>query len=259
MNPMPDSINVDSHETELRRAVENCARLETWCVRVVVVALIFEAVVLWWYVDPKKWHETAWLILCDVVLALAIGGEIIFEVRRSKHQSELQNISDQKVAASLERAAEANARAAETKLALEKFREWRVLSPEQIDRVAGQLKQFSGTRYDAIMSRLDPEYAELLGYIVTALAKAGWVQSDNETWPEGTVEKPRVGLFGAMVTDVKIGINSAVPLSEIPTLVNAGNALADVLTVEGIKATSDATHNPMARTTVMHLLIGRKT
>src|ERR1700730_1718589 len=96
-----------SSEVELRRAVETNSCLETWCARAVVAALVFEAIVLWWYADPKKWHETAALILCDVLLAVAIAGEIVFGRRVNNAQSDLQTISGQKVAASLAQAEEA--------------------------------------------------------------------------------------------------------------------------------------------------------
>ena len=110
---MHDNASADQHEVELRSIVEENARKERWCVRALVVLLIFEAVVFWKYAGDKPWYETLAFILCDLGVAAAVGGEVIFEARRSTAQSELQRISDERVAASIAQAAEAEKRAAE--------------------------------------------------------------------------------------------------------------------------------------------------
>jgi chromosome segregation ATPase len=48
--------------------------------------------------------------------------------------------------------ADANARALEAQLALEKFKQPRSLSERQIETIASKLKQFAGTRFDAYSS-----------------------------------------------------------------------------------------------------------
>lgn len=73
--------------------------------------------------------------------------------------------------------AEANARALEAKVALEKFKAPRLLTIEQGTRIADKLKAFAGTRYDAGLGpKGDPEPLYLLRGIANGLSHAGWLQ-----------------------------------------------------------------------------------
>ena len=259
---MPDNASAAHHEVELRRVVEENARRETWCVRALVLVLILEAVVFWRYAGDKPWYETLAFILADLGVALTVGGEVIFEARRSSVQSSLNRISEEKVAASLARAAEADARAAEAKLKAEearlelaKYREPRVLDSSRIDQVVERLRPFSKSRYDFSVGQIPPEYVVLVSSVEVALEKAGWVGVDNESTPTGLRRdpKPRIGI-GARFDEVKIGVPTE-------ALAAAGEALAEALTAEGIEAEVIPPPQealPPQLTTCIHILIGPK-
>jgi hypothetical protein len=210
----------ESSEVELRRAVEINSCLETWCAGAVVAALVFEAIVLWWYANPKKWHETAGLILCDVLLAVAIGWEIVFGRRANNAQSDLQLISNKKVEDAYRIAAEAQDR-------LSKLLEWRKLDAEQTDRIVRKLEQYAGTQYSFDLAMWHPELINLAKDIASALNRARWRQRECVdtrdsraplwgpkvclgapvvgvvvvSWPETTLEDAKVALIGALVKE----------------------------------------------------------
>jgi hypothetical protein len=71
--------------------------------------------------------------------------------------------------------AEANARALEARVELEKFRAPRTLSAAQQARLAEQMKPFVGVRFDGAWASLDVEIDSFFTTLEDALKKAGWV------------------------------------------------------------------------------------
>jgi hypothetical protein len=252
----------ESSEVELRRAVEINSCLETWCARAVVAALVFEAIVLWWYADPKKWHETAALILSDVLLAVAIAWEIVFGRRANNALSDLQTISDQKVAESNERAAEANRKAEEANLALAMYWTPRQLGDDAINRIADKLRPYAGIKYVGGVNFSHLEFITLLGYIEEALEDAGWIEVDCPK-PRRIERKGKPSIWdGAPVIRVKIELHTETRSPAIDLLANAGIALRDALNAEpkGLEARFSVTWEEPSpgEIATMYVMIGPK-
>ncbi|HEV3457308.1 MAG TPA: hypothetical protein VHG32_12175 [Thermoanaerobaculia bacterium] len=283
-----------NNEAELEREVEVSSRRVDFCTRAVVLALIFEAVVLWEYSGNKTLRETALFIACDLLLAVAIYGEITFGKAHSTAQSKLKRLSDQRVAASTERAAEANRKAKESgeraaeanqkaeearletekvRLEFERYKADRILVPEQIERIAAKLRPFSGTEYVGAVALVAPEIMHLLENVEDALWRAGWNQI---SCPDGhKLFRQRSQKFicnGVDAENVRILLragsqplpDSAAAIRQTEKLValeSAGIALAAALMAEGIEATFEATRVALvgapARTT-LNVMIGPK-
>jgi hypothetical protein len=150
--------------------------------------------------------------------------------------------------------AEANARAAEAKLELAKFKAPRVLTSAQQSIVAGKIAAFRGTKFDAgIGPKGDPEPLYLLRSIVDSLKSVGWIQvpwtGDGETYTEAPLLP--VGL--TMVTNVIVDVHPEYRAAFGPAV----KALADALNAEGIDALADSRPTTI-HTEVVHIRIGRK-
>jgi hypothetical protein len=149
---------------------------------------------------------------------------------------------------------EAEQRAAEAKLALEKFKAPRVLNQEQQSAVSAAVKPFAGTIFDAgIGPKGDPEPLYLLRSIHAALVRAGWKPVDwtggGETYLEPPM--PKVGL--TMVTDVIIDVHP----DKWTKFGDAANALASALAAAGIAVIADSQPTSV-NTDAIHVRIGRK-
>jgi hypothetical protein len=152
-------------------------------------------------------------------------------------------------------AAEANARAAEAQLALEKFKQPRLIPDLRV--FGGRLKKFAKTRFDMSVIPGDPEAAVLMSRIAASLEEAGW------TWvayspPDGALMmvfnmpgKPNIGQEGWR------GVSVQVP-DEMAELSPAANAIAGELMAVGIEATRDKAATVIPNKDTVHILVGKK-
>lgn len=152
------------------------------------------------------------------------------------------------------RAADANARAYEAKLALEKFKAPRILTPEQQGRISAKVRQFAGTQFDAGMGpKGDPEPLYLLRSIHAALSSAGWSHiawtSGGEAYTEAGM--PSIGL--TTVTNVIVDVHP----DRWAKFGTAARALAEALDAEGIAAIADSQPTSV-NTDAIHVRVGRK-
>jgi hypothetical protein len=87
-------------------------------------------------------------------------------------------------------AAEANARALEAQLALEKFKAPRVLTDEQVQQVADKLKQFGGQEFQIVTYWEMKEPLAFANRIYTPLDLAGWkyIKPESATFMLGGTE-----------------------------------------------------------------------
>ena len=156
-------------------------------------------------------------------------------------------------------AAEANARATEAQLALEKLKTPRTLSEDQLSKLVEKLKKFSGTKFDAAVIPGDPEAIIFLSHITAMLEKAGWVWVE---WmaPEGQLtftytipSKPAIGQLGFF--GVTLQINPA----HDRALSAPADALGLALIAEGIEATLDVIDNAsVPKRETVHIIVGKK-
>ena len=88
----------------------------------------------------------------------------------------VENVGDADISSEKDaRIAEANARALEAKLELEKYKEPRALTEEEQQKIATRLKQFAGQQY-AMSVSAGQEAENLMCLIDSALKAAGWVR-----------------------------------------------------------------------------------
>ena len=126
----------------------------------------------------NKWY--VFFIVITAILAFAVCFTQFMSIRRGKDlthaQSDLAVEKDRQLLKVLkerdEKIAEANARAAEASLALERFKKPRRLTSEQYTVLVETLKQFAGTEYD--LAAKDSEPLDFALDIERTLTDAGW-------------------------------------------------------------------------------------
>jgi hypothetical protein len=151
--------------------------------------------------------------------------------------------------------ADANARAAEAKLELEKFRAPRTLSPEQSARLTKALRPFSGVKFDGAWSSLEGEIDFFFTSLEDALKQAGWesISFNGPGLIYGCAGRSSVGMANAA------GIVIAVNFETNPELTSAALALLKILSEEGVSPVLQqnvglVSTNP----NTIHILIGSK-
>jgi hypothetical protein len=150
--------------------------------------------------------------------------------------------------------AEANARALEARLALEKFKAPRILTADAQARLAAKLRSFSGSVFDIGIGPMgDPEPLYLSRSIHSVLVAANWQHvawtGGGQTYTESPM--PSIGL--ATVTNVIIDVHP----NWWPKFGGAAEALAAALNAEGIDAIADS-QGTSVNTEAIHIRIGRK-
>jgi hypothetical protein len=155
--------------------------------------------------------------------------------------------------------AEANARASQSQLALERFKQPRLLSEQQLSTIAGKLKQFAGTRFDAAVLPGDPEAIIFLSFITATLESAGWIWVEWNP-PNGPLAmaysfggKPNIGQLGSL------GVSLQVNPAHDAALSAPANALEAALVAEGFEANLDITDNAsIPNKDTVHITVGKK-
>jgi hypothetical protein len=164
------------------------------------------------------------------------------------------------VADAIARAKEAERGSNEAKLALEKFRAWRVMTFDQQAEIVKAIAQFKGTRFDISLITGDPEATNFLGVIAFTLqlAQWEWIEYAHPTGPFMSVYnfpgKPNIGQQGS-----GIGIAVLVHQDHTSELSAAANALSNALAeVNGSAiAVVDAPADIPNHDTI-HIMIGKK-
>ncbi len=154
-----------------------------------------------------------------------------------------------------ERAAEADARAAEAKLELEKFRKPRLPTTGQLASITEKLKPFAGTEFDTGFSPGDREQQDFLWILEPAIMAAGWTQVDWAN-PYGDVfrrgDRPLSGPAAV------IGVSIEIHPEQRDRLLPAAEALASALKDIGIEAKAGEFNVHNTNPDAIHVLIGRK-
>lgn len=158
------------------------------------------------------------------------------------------------------RIAEANARALEAQVALEKFKAPRHLSQEQWRNVASKIAQFGPQQFDFAVNNADPEAQRM----ANALFHHLWTLAQ---WRPINWNQPGVmllhwnmpGFPDWGINTMTIGVQIQVVPSERDGLGPVAVALADALNAEGVETKAElglGSHSKNADT--IHILVGRK-
>jgi len=207
----------------------------------------------------------AWVIFFGVLVIIGVLGETLEGYRhwvldkrlRALRETESQ-VHEAELAKVQNDTANAEARAAEAKLELAKFKAPRTLGPEQLARVAAALSRFAKTQFDVAVGPMgDPEPDVLGSAISSALSNAGWHQVDWRTSDiQMTLTRPgRPVTSFASVTNIIVDIHPA----QAPSLWPLAEAVSAALNAEGIaslaqQGSGGRNTNEMA----IHVMIGRK-
>jgi len=140
-----------------------------------------------------------------------------------------------------------------TRLELAKLKAPRTLTPEQQERIAHKLRQFSETPFDCFVSQ-DTEPIDLMLNISDALTRAGWVHKPIEGHAaELNVRgKPAAGLV------ILTGIEVQIHISRLDDWSKSVHALVAALSEEGIAATLKAFNHKNEHPNAIHIKIGKK-
>ncbi|MDR3468930.1 MAG: hypothetical protein P4M07_23635 [Xanthobacteraceae bacterium] len=155
--------------------------------------------------------------------------------------------------------AEANAKALEARLELERFKAPRLLGPGQLKRVAEKMGTFAGTRFDVAALPGDPEALNFALQIAAVLGAAGWswIEFNHPTGPLMTVYgipgKPNIGQGGAWGVVVQTHSDHADEFEA------AAKALAGALDAEGfVAAAGGSPVESIPNHDTVHIIVGKK-
>jgi hypothetical protein len=155
--------------------------------------------------------------------------------------------------------AEANERAVQAALALEKFKAPRTIVPEQGARIIAAVKGFAGTSFDMAVIQGDPEATYFLRQLANILGTASWtwVEFNHPSGPFMTVAKfPDTPNFGYLA---RLGISIEMHSEKAAEFSGAAKALADALNAEGITAaTGNEPTQDIPNHDAMHIIVGKK-
>jgi hypothetical protein len=150
--------------------------------------------------------------------------------------------------------AEANARAVEAQLALEKFKAPRILTAQQQAAAVAALSAFAGTPFDFSVNPT-PEPAALMGQIATILVNAKWhweAKKNLGGLQFGGGAQPASGLMPAFV-----GLAFEIDVSKTewqPALI----VLTNIFTQAGIATKANVANDGSADPGAIHIYIGAK-
>jgi hypothetical protein len=201
----------EGDENDFGNVYEANSRRSHLSAYVLVAGLVLELVnATIWYKGPETLAEMAAVLL----IVGGVWGEIFFghkaRIAGDKQLAQYEARAaeaNQKASEAEARASEANQKAQEAILELAQFREPRILTGQQMVRIAEKLKQFSSTEYDVALQSNDPEFIGFLWFIEIALEKAGW---KGLSWPSMATVITSRGLqvaAGISVTNIVVGIN----------------------------------------------------
>lgn len=153
--------------------------------------------------------------------------------------------------------ANADARALEEKLALEKFKQARELTPEQLSIISKRAEKYSGTIFDAGAASTDPEYLLLLRQIIGALKGANWVQVDWQG-PGATINNAPGQSLGLVSV---AGVAFFVSPDAKPELAAVASEMVICLNEKEIGIEANAGRLAVSgniNATIIHVMVGRK-
>lgn len=239
----PRAKNISAPEP-LRSAYERNATLAERFAWLILLGLAIEIAEV--FILQRPFWEALLSVSASAAIAMGVWGEIVFEGRAREAGDGI--------------VAEANARALEAQLALEKYRAHRHLSEEQWRRITSKIAQFGPRQCDFAVNNADPEaqrMANALYHHLTTLA--GWRPI---SWRQPGVMVLQWNMPGFPdwgINTMTIGVQIQVTPRDRDSLGPVAAALAEALNAEGIETEAElgiASHSMNAKT--IHILVGKK-
>lgn len=191
-----------------------------WATCAVFLGLLGEIVIVFMFTKDKPRREIILSAICAVVIAFGVLGEWVFGSKATRENSQLQTISERKVADLNIEAANTRQKAAEAEegaAKLEEQLEWRSLTIAQKDAICKRISPFSGTTIAVEGIAGDAEGSQFASDISQVLQskKCGWIVASS---------RPNSVIWGGVLPEgVFIGIR------EPGSLPPAADALVHIL------------------------------
>ncbi len=193
--------------------------------------------------QSADWWNSAmiWALVFAAIAAIAVVVTTHNALKRAKQLGDAQEkLMDLKIA-------EANERAANANLALAKFKQPRILTPEQQDRIVSKLKAFPNQRFAAYVFS-DQESIDLANTLGRILYRAQWV-----------VQSPNSDIaIGKLGISVLSGVRVEVAPSHAAQLRAIADRLASALSAEGIPCKTMEVPEREKSPDAIHIVIGKK-
>jgi hypothetical protein len=203
----------------------------------------------------------AFLIIAEIITykyghrkdELSEQQQLVTNQRHDEEMARLHLEGDQ----TRERAAQLEKEAAEAKLALEKIKQPRTLSPDAIANIGKILVPFANTKFDVSVIPGDPEALTFVRYIVASLEAAQWtwVEYNHPAGPLMNVyrigDKPNIGQQGSVGVDIALFPDQA-------GFEAATDALVSALRVEGVVANRAIANEGIPNHDTLHIMVGKK-
>lgn len=215
-----------------------------------------------------------WLLIFGIFVVIGVAGESVFGIRawwnnRKLHTvlESIESLRNLETAKANERSAQADQKAAEAKLELEKLRTPRTIS--HIPELLTTLEAFKGTEYTFSAVCADEESINLLKEIGALLQRAGWKRGK----PVGGF--PAINVFGkevdfsvpvSLLTGVSISIDSpngslqSLTIATMPQYARAAVALNLSLSfnLSPPQESSGKVNTELGDSTVVRINVGKK-
>lgn len=212
--------------------------------------------------DESLRRTDFWILVFGAIVAISLSIEAIFSVRHWILERQLRplrveqtRIHDAELAATQERAASAEARAAEAQLALERFKAPRRLTQEQYDHFIAVMKSYAGTPFDLSVNP-GPESQALMMQIASALEAAGWQWRAAESQSGLSINIP--GKPAASPNTSLVGLGVEIDVSKVNEWGHALSVLVGALREADIQTIGNVATDGSASPNAVHIYVGQK-
>jgi hypothetical protein len=160
-----------------------------WSTLIVAVGIVVEVAVLFIFSKEMSTREKALLIFANILVVGGVGGEYIFGKRASDAASQLQRISDERVAT-------LNDRALKDELELAKLTNSRIITNEHISNLLAILRPYAGNTFWVITEKNETdvggEQERLAAQISGIFLSAGWHKDNHASQVDSAKIDPEV-------------------------------------------------------------------
>jgi hypothetical protein len=170
------------------------------------------------------------------VLVGTIGSIVMSGVR--------EQFSNERISANESATAEANARAAEAQLALERLRAPRGFIGNQGARLIDHLKQFKGQKFSALLPTAGLDTESFWIILNNALSDAGWIRVDP---PGLIVGDPPHGVAVSASPGIYVGVAPSARETVGPAAIALAHALVEarIVAQAGLDSEAEKTQQPL--------------